>query len=72
MGKHADAGIAHAAKSAARDFGLVGRLAARGIRFIGTTWLPGPGGDYTNGERGYILNDNGKQIIRAYGDVLLL
>ena len=62
------------ASSAARDFGKEVRaaLTKRGIKFVGSTWLPGPGGDYSNGERGYLLDDNGTGRVRDYRGVLAL
>ena len=48
---------------------LVTALRAQGITFIGTTWLPGTDGSFTNGERGYSLDDNGTMRIRTYLDI---
>ena len=62
------------AKTASKDFDkrTIAHLLSRGIRITGTTWLPGTDGTYANGERGYILDDNGCQRIRNYAGVLLL
>jgi hypothetical protein len=38
-------------------------LASKGITLIGLTTITGTDGTYANGERGYILNDNGTQRI---------
>ena len=60
------------ATSASRDFGkeVLAGLRKRGIRITGSTWLPGPDGSYANGERGYLLDDNGTGRVRVYSDVL--
>ena len=57
-----------------RDFPrtTVSALKRKGITFVGTTWLPGAGGSFANGLRGYLLNDNGTQRIRTYLDVQAL
>lgn len=54
-----------------KDFSkaTIKQLAARGITIVSTTWLPGTDGSFTNGERGYILNDNGTQRIRTWTQV---
>lgn len=59
---------------AAKDFSKQIRtaLTRKGIAIVGSTWLPGPGGDFTNGERGYTLDDNGTQRIRTYLEVKAL
>jgi hypothetical protein len=74
MGPRARAAAATTAASAANDFSkeVRARLLKRGIRFVGSTWLPGPGGSYANGERGYLLDDNGKGLVRDYRGVLVL
>jgi hypothetical protein len=68
-----DAGMPHS-PSVKRDFPkpLLKALDKRGIRIITTTWLPGPNGKYANGERGYVLDDNGTQRIRNYLQVMSL
>lgn len=55
----------------AKDFdrSLVSALNKRGIYFYDSTWLPGQGGSFANGERGYILDDNGTSRIRSYAQV---
>lgn len=60
--------------SGARDFKPAVRkaLAAKGIAFVSTTWLPSTTGDYANGCTGYVLNDNGCQRLRTYFDVIAL
>lgn len=58
----------------AKDFSKTTRNALRlkGIAFAGTTWLPGSDGSFANGERGYVLVDNGTQRIRTYLEVAAL
>lgn len=58
----------------AKDFSLGDRkaLSSQGIAIVGSTWLPGPGGDFANGERGYMLDDNGTSRIRTYSQVRTL
>jgi hypothetical protein len=62
------------ASSAAKDFGKEVRaaLTKRGIRFVGTTWLPDEKGSFANGSRGYLLDDNGTGRVRDYRGVLSL
>lgn len=57
--------------AAAKDFprNLITSLTKRGVRIVGSTWLPGPGGDFANGERGYLLDDNGTGRVRTYREV---
>lgn len=47
-------------------------LTKRGMRIIGTTWLPDSKGNYSNGERGYLIDDNGTQRIRTYLQVMAM
>jgi hypothetical protein len=49
-------------------------LAAKGISLVGITLLPDNGSamPFANGERGYLLNDNGCGIVRTFGQVLEL
>jgi len=56
----------------AKDFSAAVRrtLAKKSIIVTGSTWLPAPGGDYANGERGYMLNDNGTSKIRNWSQVI--
>jgi hypothetical protein len=56
------------ATSASKDFpkSTLSALTKRGIRLVGTTWLPGPGGSYANGERGYLVDDNGTGKVWSY------
>lgn len=58
----------------AKDFSKTVRnsLKSKGIAFISSTWLPGADGSFANGERGYVLNDNGTQVIRNYSQVAAL
>lgn len=74
MGPRARAVKDQFATSAMRDFGkeVLASLRKRGIRITGSTWLPGPGGDYANGARGYLLDDNGTGKVRDYRGVLTL
>ena len=44
-----------------------------GYKFYNITWLAGKDGSYMNGERGYYLLDkDGKSILRNYSGVLSL
>jgi len=72
MGPRARAVASQQATTATKDFGKEVRaaLTKRGIKLVGTTWLPGPGGSYANGERGYLLDDNGTGRVRTYVEVL--
>lgn len=74
MGPRARAAKEQNATSASRDFGkeVLAGLRKRSIRITGSTWLPGPGGNYANGERGYLLDDNGTGRVRDYRGVLSL
>ncbi len=58
----------------ARDFSAVTRraLLKKGIAVIGITNVPGPGGDYANGSRGYQLSNAGTFMIRGYFEVIAL
>ena len=48
-------------------------LKAKGIEIYGATFLPSADGSgYANGERGYLLNDNGCSRIRTYREVIAL
>ncbi len=60
--------------SAAKDFSkaTITKLRKRGIRITGSTWLPSVTGGYSNGERGYLLDDNGTGRIRTLMQVLKL
>lgn len=62
------------AASAQKDFGkeVLAALKKRGIKIYGSTWLPAPGGDFANGDRGYLLDDNGTGRVRDYRGVLTL
>jgi len=73
-GPRARAAEATSASSAAKDFGKEVRaaLSKRGIRLVGTTWLPDEKGSFANGERGYLLDDNGTGKVRDYRGVLSL
>lgn len=57
-----------------KDFSKAVRtsLKNKGIMIITTTWLPGTDGSYANGERGYVLNDNGTERLRTYMQVKAL
>lgn len=74
MGPRARAAEATSASTASKDFGKEVRaaLVKRGIRFVGTTWLPDEKGSYSNGSRGYLLDDNGTGKVRDYRGVLSL
>ena len=62
------------ATSAAKDFGKEVRaaLTKRGVKIIGSTWLPDEKGSYASGHRGYLLDDNGTGRVRDYRGVLSL
>jgi hypothetical protein len=74
IGPRALAGMQQQVKTASADFSKEVRagLLKRGIKFVGTTWLPDEKGNYANGMRGYLLDDNGKGLVRDYGGVLRL
>jgi hypothetical protein len=74
MGPRARAVRDQVAASASKDFGkeVLAALRKRGIKIQGSTWLPGPGGDFANGERGYLLDDNGTGRVRDYRGVLVI
>ena len=58
-----------------KDFSrkTISALAGKGITLIGLTVIPGTGDmAFANGERGYILNDNGTQRILLFAQVLEL
>ena len=59
-------------RALAKDFSAAVRrtLAKKSIIVTGSTWLPASGGDYANGERGYMLNDNGTSKIRNGSQVI--
>lgn len=56
---------------AAKDFSrtTVSALNKLGVYIVGSTWVPGADGSFANGERAYVLNDNGTQRLRSYADV---
>lgn len=61
--------------SASKDFSRTQRaaLTKRGIDITTSTWLPAAaGGDFTRGERGYMLDDNGTGRIRTYAQVVAI
>lgn len=46
-------------------------LLRKGITLVGLTLIPGNGDmPFANGERGYILNDNGTQRVLLFSQVL--
>jgi hypothetical protein len=57
-----------------RDFSATTNrlLGRRGVRVTGLTTLPNMASDmpYANGERGYIVNDNGTQRIWTFAQVV--
>jgi hypothetical protein len=57
-----------------RDFGkeVLAALRKRGIKVTGSTWLPDEKGNYANGSRGYLIEDNGTGKVRDYRGVLSL
>lgn len=44
-------------------------LSKRGYRIVGTQGIPGPGGDWLNVERAYLLVHDGAMIVRTYSEV---
>jgi len=58
--------------SATKDFSkaTLAKLRARGIRVVGSTWLPDERGGFANGERGYLLDDNGTGKVRTLMQVI--
>ncbi len=50
------------------------KLASKGISIIGITLIPDPTSSmpYANGERGYMLDDNGTGRVRTFPEVLSL
>lgn len=73
-GPRARAVASQQATTAVKDFGKEVRaaLTARGIRLTGTTWLPDEKGNFANGYRGYLIDDNGTGKVRDYAGVLRL
>ena len=55
-----------------RDFNIktVKKLKKKGVEIYRKTWLPNVNGDFTNGETGYIVNDNGTSRVLTYTEVL--
>lgn len=47
-------------------------LKKKGVEVVKSTFVPAPGGDYTQGETAYVVNDNGMSCIRSYLEVLKL
>lgn len=45
-------------------------LTRKGIAIVSATYVPGTDGSYTNGETGYILDDNGTERVRSFLQVL--
>lgn len=73
-GPRAAAAARTQAATASKDFPkkMINELTRRGMRIIGTTWLPDSKGNYAKGERGYTIDDNGTQRIRTYLQVMAL
>jgi hypothetical protein len=59
---------------AAKDFSkaTIKSLTSKGVSIIGSTWLPGEDGSFSNGERGYVLLDGETQRVRTYLQVVEL
>jgi hypothetical protein len=57
-----------------RDFNrsTLASLARKGVRITGLQGLPGPDGSFANGERGYLLDDNGTGKVRTFMQVLAM
>ncbi|WP_262027129.1 hypothetical protein [Microvirga sp. Mcv34] len=45
-------------------------LKKKGIEVVKSTFVPGPGGDYTQGETAYVVVENEMSSIRSYLEVL--
>lgn len=60
----------------AKDFSKAQRtaLTRKGIAIIGAMVIPAATGElrFSNGERGYQLNDNGTHRVRSYAEVVAL
>ena len=54
-----------------KDFSkkIVKALNKKGIFIVGSTFVPGSDGSFANGERAYMLNDNGTGMTRLYLEV---
>jgi hypothetical protein len=51
----------------------IGSLTRKGVSLIGLTVIPGNGDmPFANGDRGYILNDNGTQRVLLFSQVMEL
>lgn len=74
MGPRAAAVARSQASTASKDFPkkMLNELTRRGMSIVGTTWLPDSRGSYANGERGYLVNDNGTQRVRTYLQVMAM
>ena len=72
MGPRAAAGARQQVTTASKDFPrrTLASLTRLGIKLVGTTWLPGPDGSYANGERGYLVDDNGTGKVWTYKQVV--
>jgi hypothetical protein len=57
-----------------RDFNIkvIKSLKQKGISIYRKTWLPDSKGDFTNGETGYVINDNGTSRVKTYLEILAL
>lgn len=47
-------------------------LAGKKITLVDLTYVPGPGGDFANGETGYVINNDGQGQVKTYLEVLAL
>lgn len=57
--------------NASNDFSkkVIKALKQKGIEIYAKTWLPDEKGDFTRGETGYKVNDNGVSKIKTYGEI---
>lgn len=51
---------------------VIKALKAKGIEIYGATFVPDEKGDFCNGDRAYLLNDNETSRVRTYLQVLEL
>lgn len=56
--------ISHFGRKTVKD------LAKKKIELIDLTFLPGENGDFTTGQTGYVLDNNGQSQVRLYLEVL--
>lgn len=61
-----------ASRIASKDFSrqTIAALKANGVMIQRATFVPGPNGSYLNGERAYVIDDNGCGRVLLYLEVL--